>query len=328
MDTIAPTWLWIFFVATVLVALFVDFVVLRKQGAHEVSVREAVRWSVVWVAASFAFNGLFWWAVAQDHGQAVANTKALEFLTGYLIEKSLAVDNIFVFLMIFTYFAVPPAYQKRVLMIGIVGAIVLRSLMILAGSWLITQFHWVLYVFGAFLLITGIKMWWAAGKEANLDDNPALKLLKRVMPVSRGFDGEKFWTVENGTRIATPLLLVVALVGITDVIFAVDSIPAIFAITTDPFIVLTSNIFAILGLRAMYFLLQAVAAKFHLLSYGLAVILAFIGTKMMLIDLVKIPVLASLGVVVGILAVTMWLSVRTAPKISTAPSLPAPDVPR
>jgi len=290
--------------------------VLRKQGAHEVSVSEAVRWSVIWVAASLAFNGLFWWAVAQDHGTAVANTRALEFLTGYLIEKSLAVDNIFVFLMIFTYFAVPPAYQKRVLMIGIVGAIVLRTAMILVGSWLITHFHWMLYVFGAFLLITGIKMWWAAGKEPSLDDNPALKLLKRVMPVSQGFDGEKFFTLENGKRLATPLLLVVTLVAIVDVIFAVDSIPAIFAITTDPFIVLTSNIFAILGLRAMYFLLQAVASKFHLLSYGLAVVLGFIGTKMMLIDVVKVPVLISLGVVVAILATTMWLSVRTAPKLA------------
>jgi tellurite resistance protein TerC len=319
-DTIAPTWLWVFFVVTVVAALVIDFVVLRKQGAHEVSVKEAVHWSLVWVAASFAFNGLFWWAVAQDHGSAVANTKALEFLTGYLIEKSLAVDNIFVFLMIFTYFAVPPAYQKRVLMIGIIGAIVLRTAMILVGSWLIAHFHWVLYVFGAFLLLTGIKMWWAAGKEPDLDSNPALKLLKRWMPVSARFDGERFFTVENGKRIATPLLLVVALVGITDVIFAVDSIPAIFAITTDPFIVLTSNIFAILGLRAMYFLLQAVAAKFHLLSYGLAVILAFIGTKMILIDVVKIPVMASLGVVVAILALTMWLSVRTAPKIATARS--------
>ena len=320
MDTIAPTWLWIFFVATVVVALFIDFVVLKKQGAHEVSVREAINWSLVWVAASFAFNGLFWWAVMQDHGSAVANTKALEFLTGYLIEKSLAVDNIFVFLMIFTYFAVPPAYQKRVLMIGIIGAIVLRTVMILLGSWLIAHFHWILYVFGAFLVITGVKMWWAAGQEPSLDDNPALKLLKRVMPVSQSFNGERFFTVENGKRIATPLLLVVALVGVTDVIFAVDSIPAIFAITTDPFIVLTSNVFAILGLRAMYFLLQAVAAKFHLLSYGLAVILVFIGTKMMLIDVVKIPVMASLGVVAGILALTMWWSVRTAPKIDTSRS--------
>jgi len=315
MDTIAPLWLWIFFVVSVLVALFIDFVVLRKQGAHAVGVKEALNWSLVWVALSLAFNGLFWWAIWNDHGTAVANTKALEFLTGYLIEKSLAVDNIFVFLMIFTYFAVPPEFQKRVLMIGIIGAIVLRTVMILVGSWLITQFHWVLYVFGAFLVLTGIKMWWAAGQEPDLESNPALKLLRRFLPVSKGFDGERFFTLENGKRIATPLLLVIALVGLTDVIFAVDSIPAIFAITTDPFIVLTSNIFAILGLRAMYFLLAAVAEKFHLLSYGLAVILTFIGTKMMLIDVVKIPVAASLGVVVAILAVTMWLSLRTAPKL-------------
>ncbi|MBN8490941.1 MAG: TerC family protein [Burkholderiales bacterium] len=318
MDTIAPTWLWLFFIGAVLAALFVDFVVLKKQGAHEVGVKEALNWSLVWVALSFAFNGLFWWAVAQDHGTAVANEKSMEFLTGYLIEKSLAVDNIFVFLLIFTYFAVPPAFQKRVLMIGIIGAIVLRTVMILIGSWLIAEFHWVLYVFGAFLLITGIKMWWAAGQEPDLESNPALKLLRRVMPVSKHFDGEKFFTVENGKRIATPLLLVIALVGLTDVIFAVDSIPAIFAITTDPFIVLTSNVFAILGLRAMYFLLAAVAAKFHLLSYGLAVILVFIGTKMMLIDLYKIPVAVSLGVVVSVLAVTMWLSLHVAPKSSAA----------
>lgn len=316
MDTIAPAWLWAFFVVSVLVALFVDFVVLKKQGAHSVSVKEALNWSAVWVALSFAFNGLFWWAVYQDHGSAVAHEKSMEFLTGYLIEKSLAVDNIFVFLMIFTYFAVPPEFQKRVLMIGIIGAIVLRTAMILLGSWLIAEFHWVLYVFGAFLVATGLKMWWAAGQEADLESNPALKLLRRLMPVSRQFDGERFFTVENGRRIATPLLLVIALVGLTDVIFAVDSIPAIFAITTDPFIVLTSNIFAILGLRAMYFLLAAVAVKFHLLSYGLAVILVFIGTKMMLIDLVKIPVAVSLGVVVAILAITMFASVKTAPRLA------------
>ncbi|AWI52336.1 hypothetical protein DEH84_01985 [Aquabacterium olei] len=315
MLTLAPLWLWFVFAAIVLVALFVDFVVLKKQGAHEVTVPEALRWSAIWVAISLAFNGLLWWAFQQEQGTAVANTKALEFLTGYLIEKSLAVDNIFVFLMIFTYFAVPPAYQKRVLMIGIIGAIVLRTVMILVGGWLISQFHWILYVFGAFLFLTGVKMWWAADKESSLEDNPALKLLRRVLPVSERFDGERFWTVQRGKRIATPLMLVVALVGLTDVIFAVDSIPAIYAITTDPFIVLTSNILAILGLRAMYFLLAAMAAKFHLLSYGLAVVLVFIGTKMMLIDLYKIPVLVSLGVVVGILAITMIWSVKTAPRI-------------
>ena len=317
MNTIAPLWLWATFVAIVLVSLFVDFVVLRKQGAHDIGVKEALQWSLVWVVLSFMFNGLFWWAVKDSTGSVeMANTKSLEFLTGYLIEKSLAVDNIFVFLMIFTYFAVPSQYQKRVLMIGIIGAIVLRSIMILVGGWLLAQFHWILYVFGAFLILTGVKMWWAAGQEPSLDDNPALKLLRRVLPVSKNFDGEKFWTIENGKKIATPLLMVICLVALTDVIFAVDSIPAIFAITSDPFIVLTSNVFAILGLRAMYFLLAAVASKFHLLNYGLAVVLVFIGTKMCLIDIYKIPVAVSLGVVVAILAITMLLSVRSA---STSP---------
>ncbi len=325
MSTIVPTWLWVVFVGIVVVSLFLDFVVLRKQGAHDVGVKEAINWSLVWVALSVAFMGLLWWAVKDGTGSTeLANTKALEFITGYLIEKSLAVDNIFVFLMIFTYFAVPSAYQKRVLMMGIIGAIVLRTVMILVGGWLIAQFHWILYLFGAFLLITGIKMWWAAGQEPDLEDNPALKLLRRVLPVSKNFDGERFFTLENGKRIATPMLLVIALVGMTDVIFAVDSIPAIFAITSDPFIVLSSNIFAILGLRAMYFLLAAMASKFHLLSYGLAVVLVFIGAKMMLIDVIKIPVLLSLGVVVAILAVTMVWSLKTAPKLSEAGEEEAP----
>ena len=315
METIAPLWLWATFIAIVIGSLFVDFVVLKKQGAHEIGVKEALNWSLVWIGLSFLFNALFWWAVKDSTGSnAIANEKSLEFLTGYLIEKSLAVDNIFVFLLIFTYFAVPPAFQKRVLMIGIIGAIVLRTIMILVGGWLLQEFHWVLYVFGAFLILTGIKMWWAAGKEPDLNDNPALKLLRRVLPVSKNFDGENFFTVENGKKIATPLFMVICLVALTDVIFAVDSIPAIFAITKDPFIVLTSNVFAILGLRAMYFLLAAVANKFHLLNYGLAVILVFIGTKMCLIDIYKIPVWASLGAVVAILAFTMILSLRTAPK--------------
>ena len=312
MQTIAPLWLWATFIGIVLVSLFVDFVVLKKQGAHDIGVKEALNWSLVWVGLSFLFNGLFWWAVKDSTGSTeLANQKSLEFLTGYLIEKSLAVDNIFVFLIIFTYFSVPSQYQKRVLMIGIVGAIVLRTIMILVGGWLLAQFHWILYLFGAFLVLTGVKMWWAAGKEPDLEDNPALKLLRRVLPVSKRYDGEKFWTIENGQRIATPLFMVICLVALTDVIFAVDSIPAIFAITNDPFIVLTSNVFAILGLRAMYFLLAAVASKFHLLNYGLAVILVFIGSKMLLIDVFKIPVAVSLGVVVGILALTMLLSVRS-----------------
>jgi tellurite resistance protein TerC len=314
MESVAPLWLWMVFVAFVIAALLVDFVVLKKQGAHEVSVKEAVNWSLLWVGLSLVFNALFWWAVKDSTGStALANQKSLEFLTGYLIEKSLAVDNIFVFLLIFTYFAVPAAFQKRVLMIGIIGAIVLRTIMILVGGWLLAQFHWILYLFGAFLVLTGVKMWWAAGQQESLEDNPALKLLRKLLPVSAHYDGEKFWTVENGKRIATPLLMVICLVALTDVIFAVDSIPAIFAITQDPFIVLTSNVFAILGLRAMFFLLQAAASRFHLLNYGLAVILVFIGGKMVLIDVFKIPVAVSLGVVLSILAITMIWSSKTAP---------------
>ena len=311
-QTVAPAWLWATFVAIVLFALFTDFVLLNRKGSHTVNFRQALNWSILWVVLSLAFNALFWWAVRDSTGSvAEANTRALEFLTGYLIEKSLAVDNIFVFLMVFTYFSVPPAFQKRVLMIGIVGAIVLRALMILVGGWLLAEFHWMLYLFGAFLILTGVKMWIAAGQEQTLDSNPALKLLRKVLPVSQQYDGEKFFTVENSRKIATPLFMVICLIALTDVIFAVDSIPAIFAITEDPFIVLSSNVFAILGLRAMYFLLAAVAARFHLLSYGLAIILLFIGSKMVLIDVIKIPVLVSLGAVVGILALTMWLSVRS-----------------
>ena len=315
MFTNTPDWLLYTFIATVLVALFVDFVLLKKQGAHDVGVKQALNWSLVWVVISLLFNGLLWWGVKDATGSTeLATEKALEFLTGYLIEKSLAVDNIFVFLIIFSYFAVPSTYQKRVLMIGIIGAIVLRTIMILVGAWLLAKFHWILYVFGAFLIITGIKMWWAAGQEPNLDDNPALRWLRKVLPVSKNYDGERFFTIENGKKIATPLVMVICLIGITDVIFAVDSIPAIFAITKDPFIVLTSNVFAILGLRAMFFLLQATAKSFHLLNYGLAVILGFIGTKMMLIDVFKIPVLVSLGVVIGILVVTMVLSKKLPPR--------------
>jgi tellurite resistance protein TerC len=310
--------MWSLFAAFVLVALAVDFLAMRKQGAHAVSMREAGLWSLVWVAVAGVFVGWLWWQLGGTSGdaarEAVANAKALEFVTGYLVEKALAVDNIFVFLMVFTYFAVPAAYQKRVLMIGILGALVLRAVMILVGAWLITQFHWVLYVFGAFLVFTGVKMWWAAGQEPDLGNNPALRWIERRMKISPDYDGERFFTVRDGVRMATPLFVVILLIGIVDIVFAVDSIPAIFAITTDPFIVLTSNVFAILGLRALYFLLAGMHERFHLLSYGLALVLGFIGTKMLLIDLYKIPVAVSLGVTVLVLAATMLLSLRIPPK--------------
>jgi tellurite resistance protein TerC len=212
--------------------------------------------------------------------------------------------------MVFTYFAVPAEFQKRVLMIGILGALVLRAGMILIGAWLIQQFDWILYIFGAFLVFTGVKMWWAAGQEPDLEANPALKWVRGHFRISPSYDGERFTTVINGVRHFTPLFVVIALIGIVDIIFAVDSIPAIFAITTDPFIVLTSNVFAILGLRAMYFLLAGMHERFHLLSYGLAIVLVFIGAKMLLIDVYKIPVAWSLGVTVTVLAATMLLSLK------------------
>ena len=314
--------MWSLFAAFVVIALFVDFFALKKQGAHQVTLREAAIWSFVWVMVSFLFVGWMWWhlgGAGDDPAlQATARSKSLEFITGYLVEKALAVDNVFVFLMLFTYFAVPQEFQKRVLMIGILGALVLRAVMILVGAWAISRFHWILYVFGVFLVFTGIKMWWAAGQEPDLDANPALKWIRRRVRIAPHFDGERFTTTVDGVRMVTPLAVVVVLVGIVDVIFAVDSIPAIFAITTDTFIVLTSNVFAILGLRAMYFLLAGMHARFHLLSYGLALVLVLIGTKMLLVDVYKIPVAWSLGVTVGILASTMVLSLLIPPK-DTAP---------
>ncbi len=318
MMSIGTPLMWSLFAAFVAIALVVDFLAMRGQGAHAVSIKEATIWSLVWVAVSFVFVGWLWWYLGgpsdDPAARALANDKALEFVTGYLVEKALAVDNIFVFLMVFTYFAVPAEFQKRVLMIGILGALVLRAVMILLGAWLIVRFHWVLYLFGAFLVFTGFKMWWAAGKEPDLESNPVLRWINRHMKVSPNYDGERFFTRVDGVRMATPLFVVILLIGIVDVVFAVDSIPAIFAITLDPFIVLTSNVFAILGLRAMYFLLAGVQERFHLLTYGLAIVLVFIGTKMLLIDVYKIPVVWSLGVTVAVLAATMLLSIWIPPR--------------
>jgi tellurite resistance protein TerC len=314
MESIGSPLMWSLFAAFVVVALLVDFFAMSKQGAHRVSIKEATVWSLVWVAVSFVFLGWLWWYLDANASREIANAKALEYLTGYLVEKALAVDNIFVFLMVFTYFAVPAEFQKRVLMIGILGALVLRAGMILIGAWLIQQFDWILYIFGAFLVFTGVKMWWAAGQEPDLEANPALKWVRSHLRISPSYDGERFTTVINGVRHFTPLFVVIALIGIVDIIFAVDSIPAIFAITTDPFIVLTSNVFAILGLRAMYFLLAGMHERFHLLSYGLAIVLVFIGAKMLLIDIYKIPVAWSLGFTVVTLAVTMILSLKIPPK--------------
>ena len=248
----------------------------------------------------------------------------MEFITGYLVEKSLSIDNIFVFLMIFSYFAVPAEYQKRALIVGIIAAIVLRAILILVGAWLLASFHWILYVFGAFLVITGVKMWLAAGKEPEVDQNPVLRFLRKRMNLSTQFDGEKLVTWINGVKYYTPMFVVLVMIGTTDVIFAVDSIPAIFAITSDPFIVLTANVFAILGLRALYFLLADLADRFHLLAYGLALVLVFIGTKMLLLDVYKIPIGVALGVTAGIIATSIVLSLLRSTDKKPKPALPAP----
>jgi len=309
--------IWVFFVAIVIVALLIDFFAMNKQGAHRVSLKEAGVWSAVWVATSFLFVGWMWWymggAGTDPVAQALANTKALEFITGYLIEKALAVDNIFVFLLVFTYFVVPKEYQKRLLMFGILFALVLRAVMILLGAWLISEFHWVLYIFGGFLVYTGFKMWRSIGKEPDFENSTALKWINKSLKVSPRIDGEKLFTIHQGAKTATPLFAAVVVIGIVDLLFAVDSIPAIFAVTTDPFIVLTSNVFAILGLRAMYFLLAGLHERFHLLSYGLSIILVVIGAKMLLVDILHVPVFWSLITTVVILVGSVILSLLIKP---------------
>ena len=302
--------MWCGFAAIVILLLLVDLLLVGGGKQHKVSLKEAAVWSLIWIGVALLFNGAIWWYLDANAGRELANQKAMEFFTGYLIEKALAVDNVFVWLMLFGYFAIPGELQRRVLLYGVLGAIVMRTGMIFGGSWLISQFHWVLYLFGAFLVLTGAKMLWMADQEPDLATNPLLRWLRGHLKVTDTLHGEKFFVWQQGVRYATPLLLVLILVEISDVIFAVDSIPAIFAITTDPFIVLTSNIFAIMGLRAMYFLLADFADRFVLLEYGLAVILLFIGAKMLLIDWVHIPIALSLGVVALILIISMVLSLR------------------
>ena len=303
--------MWAGFAVFVVVAIAIDLLVMERQGAHKVTMGEALRWSILWFSLAFVFVAILWWYLDGTQGRTVANTVSMQFITGYLVEKSLSVDNSFVFLMLFSYFAVPPQYQKRALIIGIIGAIVLRTLLILVGAWLLATFHWLLYVFGAFLVITGVKMWFAAGQEPDITTNPVLKLLKKRIRITNHFDGEKLSTMVDGVKHYTPLFAVLVLIGTTDVIFAVDSIPAIFAITSDPFIVLTANIFAILGLRALYFLLADLANRFHLLAYGLALVLVFIGAKMLMIDFYKIPIGYALLVTASLIAGSIILSLRS-----------------
>jgi tellurite resistance protein TerC len=302
--------MWAGFIAFVLAMLALDLFVLGGNKAHRVSVREAASWVTAWVVLAISFGALLWWYLDGTAGREIANRKALEFLTGYLIEQSLSVDNMFVFVMIFSYFAVPPELQRRVLLYGVLGAIIMRAVMIMAGVWLVSEFAWILYVFGLFLLVTGVKMLVFADKKPDLEKNPLLRWLRGHLRITPGFHGEAFFVRINGLRYATPMFLVLMMIEASDLVFAVDSIPAIFAVTTDPFIVFTSNIFAIMGLRALYFLLADMAERFHLLKYGLALVLVFIGGKMLVMPWFHMPVQWSLSIVGAIILISVLLSLK------------------
>jgi tellurite resistance protein TerC len=302
-------WLWVGFNVFVLFLLALDLGVFHRK-AHAISMKEALIWSVVWITLSLLFNLVIYlyWDVMVPNSSYTNGEAALAFLTGYLIEKSLSVDNIFVFILIFSYFAVPDRYQHRVLFWGILGALVMRGTLILVGSVLLDTFHWIIYVFGAFLIFTGIRMARQQDEELNPDENPVVKFFKRFVPVTDNYEDDKFFVRRAGRLFATPLFLVLLVVESTDLVFAVDSIPAIFAVTRDPFIVYTSNVCAILGLRALYFLLANVMHQFEYLKLGLAVVLTFVGVKMLLIDIYKIPVIVSLGVIASVLTISIVAS--------------------
>ena len=307
MDT--SIWLWIGFNLFVLAMLALDLGVFHRKS-HAVSGREALIWSLVWISLSLVFNIViyFFWDRMMPRSSYTNSEAALAFFTGYLIEKSLSVDNIFVFILIFSFFAVPAAYQHRVLFWGILGALVMRGALIVVGAALLKEFQWIIYIFGAFLIFTGIRMARHQDEEIHPDQNPVVKFFRKFMPVTENFEKDKFFVRRAGKILATPLFLILLIVESTDLVFAVDSIPAIFAVTQEAFIVYTSNVFAILGLRALYFLLANVMDKFEYLKLGLSAVLTFIGTKMVIVDFYHIPVGASLAVVAGILTISILAS--------------------
>jgi len=302
-------WLWVGFNLFVLVMLALDLGVFHRKS-HTVSGKEALTWSLVWITLSLVFNAViyFFWDGMMPGSGYTNSEAALAFLTGYLIEKSLSVDNIFIFIMIFSFFAVPAAYQHRILFWGILGALVMRGALIFVGAALLKEFHWIIYLFGAFLIFTGIRMALHKDEEMHPDQNPLVKLFRKLMPVTENYEDDKFFIRRAGKLMATPLFLVLLIIESTDLIFAVDSIPAIFAVTQEPFIVYTSNVFAILGLRALYFLLADVVDKFQYLKLGLSAVLTFVGVKMVIVDLYKIPVGLSLGIIAGILTISVVAS--------------------
>jgi tellurite resistance protein TerC len=309
-------WLWIAFGLFVIAMLALDLGVFHRR-AHVIELREALGWSVFWIVLAVLFNiGVY---------IGLGPTAALEFLTGYLIEKSLSMDNIFVFVLIFSYFRVPTLYHHKVLFWGILGALVMRFLFILAGVTLIQKFHWMIYVFGAILIVTGVRMAREKEKEIHPERNPVLRLARRLIPITRRYVDGRFFIRKMGRLLATPLFVVILVVETTDLVFAVDSIPAILAITRDPFIVYTSNVFAILGLRALYFALAGLVRLFHYLHYGLSIILVFVGAKMLISDFYKIPIGISLGVVASVLALSVLLSIWRPAKVTATPLADPPE---
>ncbi|MDM1312052.1 TerC family protein [Acinetobacter indicus] len=311
MESIGNIWLYLAFFAIVMVMLAIDFLGFKQKEGQTVQVRIAAYWSIAWVSVAMLFGGGLWLYLKQTAGLDVANTKVMEYLAGYLLEKSLAIDNVFVWLMIFAAFAIPPALQRKILLYGVLGAIVLRTIFIFIGAWFVQEFSWILYLFGAFLVYTGFKFLRGQDDEdSNIEDMAILKWLRKHMRITPQLEGSRFFVRKEGLLWATPLFLVLILVEASDVIFAVDSIPAIFAVTSDPFIVLTANLMAILGLRAMFFLLAGAATKMHYLPYGLGIILVFIGFKMLMLDVFHMPIWISLSFIVIVLAITAWLSIR------------------
>ena len=315
MESIGNLWLYLAFFGIVTVMLLIDFLGFKQKEGQEVKIKTAALWSIAWVSVASLFGAGLWLYLQQTAGVTVANTKVMEYFAGYLLEKSLAVDNVFVWLMIFAAFAIPPALQRQLLLYGVLGAIILRTIFIFIGAWFVQEFSWILYIFGAFLVYTGFKFFKGQNEEeTDIEDMAILKWLRKHMRITPQLHGNKFFVRQNGMLWATPLFLVLILVEASDVIFAVDSIPAIFAVTSDPFIVLTANLMAILGLRAMFFLLSGAATKMHYLPYGLGIILVFIGFKMLMLDVFHMPIWISLGFIVLVLTITAILSIRYSKK--------------
>lgn len=307
-----PLWTWSAVLALIIMMLAIDLLAHRRE--HVISLREAAAWSAIWVSLGVAFGGVVWWAYGAEAGG--------EYFAGFLIEKSLSVDNIFIFALIFSYFAVPRRYQHRALFFGVLGALILRGVFIAGGAALLGRFQWILYVFGVFLILTGVRMYRQRTEHIDPSHNPVLRAARHLIPSTPDYHGKRFWVRQGGRWVATPLFFVLILIETMDIIFAIDSIPAVFAVTTEPFLVFTSNAFAILGLRSLYFLLADLMHRFVYLKSGLAAILVFVGFKMLLLDVVKIPVVLSLAVIVTCVSVAVVASLRATRATGTRSELP------